>query len=882
MNNDKVLGSGPVASQPPSPQPQPQPKAQSQSVAPAIPSRRAPEARNPFILDDFALNSAPSRLIKENWTAAHQRVREREFCDFFDLSIFTGTWNVNGQDPTQSIKPWLQSDCDIYALGFQELDLSAEIYLISDNTKQTRWCEMIEDVLAPSPGEYQKVAVRQLIGLLIVVYAKKSIAEEISEVSTDAVGTGFLGAGNKGGVSCRFRVRDSYLCFVNAHLAADTNQVDRRNHDFSDICKRTKFPVQPALYADLREYIKQNPCVYSSVDLESLPLAGGSGSPTTSATTGIFDCDHLFFMGDLNYRVPLPDTTAKVFLADNQLDRLLEHDQLNAEKRSQRVLQGFQEAPINFRPTYKFDVGTDDYDTSEKRRSPSWCDRVFWYSNPLKTQLATTRNGEVGPPWIRNLSYKSINELRISDHKPVAALFKCLIRTVDPRKFELVTADLLKDLDRLENDAIPRIEIDTNSLEFGHVKYLTSKSQIIAVKNIGKSIAHFRFVPKTPQDTLVCKIFYTMSPQTGVLSPGQTVKVTVTVQVRDLVSAQKLNFGIESLSDTFVLHTDHSGADAFITTSGVWLPSVFGNRLDILCSITKPVRFCGGVEGMRMVAARLDETAVVTDPEIGVKLLTSEAKEMIANPREDTMVPKELWRLVDFIYRYGMDVNNLFRNQLVDTSLMQYTIECLDSGAEFDVEALLLDSSDEPAEIERRKTPEPPQAPAWMNQQENPSPTQVAVNVDDLMKGSGNVQALGPILKLTQKRKGRISAVRAFGECFVRILDGLAHRVVVPQAYMSIVLEGYLDAKIANTIIMGMPVIHATTFVYVMSFLSELVSAHGDSDAQMNAETIARMFAPVLISRPDNLDISMFKDTGGFGLQMREAMFLMHFLKGSE
>ena len=32
----------------------------------------------------------------------------------------------------------------------------------------------------------------------------------------------------------------------------------------------------------------------------------------------------------------------------------------------------YEEGPILFRPTYKYDLGTDDYDTSEKMRIPAW------------------------------------------------------------------------------------------------------------------------------------------------------------------------------------------------------------------------------------------------------------------------------------------------------------------------------------------------------------------------------------------------------------------------------------------------------------------------------------------------------------------------------
>lgn len=37
--------------------------------------------------------------------------------------------------------------------------------------------------------------------------------------------------------------------------------------------------------------------------------------------------------------------------------------QLNMIKDSETVLEGFEEGPLRFPPTYKFDVGTNTYDT---------------------------------------------------------------------------------------------------------------------------------------------------------------------------------------------------------------------------------------------------------------------------------------------------------------------------------------------------------------------------------------------------------------------------------------------------------------------------------------------------------------------------------------
>src|SRR5260221_9432303 len=46
---------------------------------------------------------------------------------------------------------------------------------------------------------------------------------------------------------------------------------------------------------------------------------------------------------------------------------------------------GYEEGPILFRPTYRYDIGTDTYDTSEKMRIPAWTGkhlkRLQWLIN---------------------------------------------------------------------------------------------------------------------------------------------------------------------------------------------------------------------------------------------------------------------------------------------------------------------------------------------------------------------------------------------------------------------------------------------------------------------------------------------------------------------
>lgn len=50
-------------------------------------------------------------------------------------------------------------------------------------------------------------------------------------------------------------------------------------------------------------------------------------------------------------------------LRDNKLDELLDYDQLNIERDAGRTFPMFDEGEITFYPTYKYDPGTNRYDT---------------------------------------------------------------------------------------------------------------------------------------------------------------------------------------------------------------------------------------------------------------------------------------------------------------------------------------------------------------------------------------------------------------------------------------------------------------------------------------------------------------------------------------
>jgi hypothetical protein len=78
--------------------------------------------------------------------------------------------------------------------------------------------------------------------------------------------------------------------------------------------------------------------------------------------------DVVIWLGDLNYRVELPRSSVGFLISHNLEKVLWAKDQLSRAVQRGEVFKGFQEGPLLFPPTYKYDIGTDNYDTSSKVR----------------------------------------------------------------------------------------------------------------------------------------------------------------------------------------------------------------------------------------------------------------------------------------------------------------------------------------------------------------------------------------------------------------------------------------------------------------------------------------------------------------------------------
>ena len=84
------------------------------------------------------------------------------------------------------------------------------------------------------------------------------------------------------------------------------------------------------------------------------------------------------YFGDLNFRINMKRTDILQAIKDKDYNRLMAADELYRNGMSHSILKTCQEGQLLFDPTYKYDFAKQDYDTSAKKRSPAWTDRVLY------------------------------------------------------------------------------------------------------------------------------------------------------------------------------------------------------------------------------------------------------------------------------------------------------------------------------------------------------------------------------------------------------------------------------------------------------------------------------------------------------------------------
>jgi len=497
-----------------------------------------------------------------------------------------------------SSKPHLTAGGDIglYVLGLQEIvDLNTtKEYMnravYTDTSVMDKWKAALEAAL---PKGYELITAEQMTGSLLLVYASPEIAPTISNVSTKQVGTGLLGYfGNKGAVTTRLLLGETTrMVFINSHLAsgAGSSYLDRRCWDVGQVLSRTQF--DPVVHSgveedegekigdedlafwfgdlnfrldglpgdDIRRLLTLHARGEYGADEDSKPLdergvivmKGSDSDDESSTRVSLHSREESF---DTASDLPDPDDFPEDPSQDPTslqatIDSLLPHDQLRRVIKQRKAFHdGWQEGAITFLPTYKYDIGTVGlFDSSEKQRAPSWCDRILFrtrkdkqdYETKVKDEEEAKKKDEemksrgleededvlfsydpdadgedptsstdtlgydeyednddpeaeelVTKEGFRdriNLEiYASHQRITSSDHKPITSIFTLDYDAVVPDLKAKIHAEVARELDRAENEGRPGITVVVEGSE-GNEENIVDFGEVIPLE---KQIRH--------------------------------------------------------------------------------------------------------------------------------------------------------------------------------------------------------------------------------------------------------------------------------------------------------------------------------------------------------------------------------------------------------
>uniref|UniRef100_A0A8C9Y5P8 phosphatidylinositol-3,4,5-trisphosphate 5-phosphatase n=1 Tax=Sander lucioperca TaxID=283035 RepID=A0A8C9Y5P8_SANLU len=286
------------------------------------------------------------------------------------ISIFIGSWNMGSVPAPKSQASWVLCRGLGKTLDEMTVTIPHDLYVFGSQENSVcdrEWVESLRAMLKEQTElDYKPIAVQTLWNIKIAVLVKPEHENRISHVGMSSVKTGIANTlGNKGAVGVSFMFNGTSFGFVNCHLTSGNEKIARRNQNYLDILRLLSLGDKQL----------------SSFDI-SLRFT------------------HLFWLGDLNYRLDMDIQEILNYINRKEFDPLLKVDQLNLEREKNKVFLRFAEEEISFPPTYRYERGSRDTYVWQKQKAtgmrtnvPSWCDRILWKSYP-ETHIVCNSYGE--------------------------------------------------------------------------------------------------------------------------------------------------------------------------------------------------------------------------------------------------------------------------------------------------------------------------------------------------------------------------------------------------------------------------------------------------------------------------------------------------------
>ena len=352
------------------------------------------------------------------------------------IKIYIATWNVGAaNDNLISLEKLLLLPLsqmpNIYFIGFQEIVSLNSINVISnDNNKLIIeiWDSRILKIInSYNEINYIRKAKMNLGGIAFYVYIKNSDIDYIKDTSLvyEYIKTGLGGtASNKGSCIFSFSYYNSTISVSCSHLCAGASKNQNRIHELIEILD---FKVNNLEKKNSSNSINSN-LIDNFEILNSDNISNNNTNNIINNNSLFRNSDIFFIFGDLNFRIDTEyENFQEIIGSKNQniWKTLLDFDQLNKSRQASMNLDILDEKEITFKPTYKYCIGSNEYDytlndnkdnigkKSGKKRNPSWCDRILFKKNDKNTNIVC-------------LEYKSImdDKFNVSDHRPVYAIFE--------------------------------------------------------------------------------------------------------------------------------------------------------------------------------------------------------------------------------------------------------------------------------------------------------------------------------------------------------------------------------------------------------------------------------------------------------------------------
>ena len=278
-----------------------------------------------------------------------------------EFNVLASTWNLGTREAPDSVtlEEWLGSagEHSLVVLSFQECKKS----------KRVSWLTTLSSFLEEMG--FCLLSFNSMWEMFMVVYIKEEWRDCVSELRSLKKPTGIAHImGNKGGLITSFKVEETSFCFLSCHLAARENRVMQRNQNIKDLVE-----MKPG-----------------RLDIDFT-----------------IEFDYIFFIGDMNYRIEEDYNKAVEVFDAKDYSSLWNKDQLTIQKKQNLIMTNFQEAPLNFKPTYRLSKTSSEW-SNKRNQTPSWTDRILFKSHKE----------------VQVKQYTALENCLGSDHRPVVGSYQ--------------------------------------------------------------------------------------------------------------------------------------------------------------------------------------------------------------------------------------------------------------------------------------------------------------------------------------------------------------------------------------------------------------------------------------------------------------------------